>query len=136
MIAALIIGVVVAFLGFSIAKGIAKPLMDGVEFARHVASGDLSADIDVSQKDEVGMLAKALREMILKLREIVSSVKTATDNVTAGSGQLSSIRQRRNYHRERASSHHLPKKFPHLWKKCRRISVRMRIMRWKPKKLR
>jgi len=93
VIAALIIGVVVAFLGFSIAKGIAKPLMDGVEFARHVASGDLSADIDVSQKDEVGMLAKALREMILKLREIVSSVKTATDNVTAGSGQLSSTAQ-------------------------------------------
>ncbi len=93
VIAALIIGALVAFLGFNIAKGIAKPLMEGVEFARRVASGDLGADIDVSQKDEVGMLTKALREMILKLREIVSSVKNATDNVTSGSGQLSSTAQ-------------------------------------------
>lgn len=93
LIAALTIGAAVAFFGFSIAKGIAKPLMDGVDFARQVASGDLGANIDVSQKDEVGMLANALREMISKLREIVSSVKSATDNVTAGSQQLSSTSQ-------------------------------------------
>jgi methyl-accepting chemotaxis protein len=93
VIAALIIGIAVAFFGFSIAKGIAKPMLDGVEFARQVASGNLSANIDVSQKDEVGMLINALREMILKLREVVESVKTATDNVTTGSQQLSMTSQ-------------------------------------------
>ncbi len=93
IIAIVIIGATVLLTGYSVARGIAYPLMEGVEFARRVAAGDLGSGIEVSQKDEVGMLTRALKDMIVKLRDIVTNVKTASDNVTSGSQQLSSAAQ-------------------------------------------
>ncbi|QTA79865.1 Methyl-accepting chemotaxis protein, double Cache and HAMP domains-containing [Desulfonema limicola] len=78
---------------FFIAKGIASPLVKGVEFAKLVAKGDLTAEIDVDQKDEVGMLSDALKEMIARIREIVQGVETGARNVTASAEQLSSVSQ-------------------------------------------
>jgi methyl-accepting chemotaxis protein len=57
--------------------------------ARQVARGNLGATLDVDQKDEVGQLAAALRDMAGRLREIVGDVQSATDNVAAGSEELS-----------------------------------------------
>lgn len=75
---------------YIIAKGIANPLIKGVEFAERVASGDLTADIEVNQKDEVGALANALRGMIVKLRDVLSDVRLSADNVARGSQEMSS----------------------------------------------
>ncbi len=97
LVSVLITGVIVVALvivfAFVIARGIANPLTQGVEFARSVAAGDLSAEIDVRQKDEVGMLADALRGMIRKLREIVINIKTSAENVASASQQMSSSAQ-------------------------------------------
>ncbi|MCP4349025.1 MAG: HAMP domain-containing protein [Desulfobacterales bacterium] len=90
LIFGLCIAVAVAVFAFFIAKGIAAPLVRGVEFTRQIAEGDLTAEIEVNQKDEVGMLAKSLREMILKIRRIVADVKQAADNVAHGSLDMSS----------------------------------------------
>lgn len=78
----------VVFFFFSriIASGIRK----GVDLAIHVADGDLTADIDVHQKDEIGQLADALRNMMAQLKNIIAEVHTAADNVAAGSEQMSS----------------------------------------------
>ena len=89
LIASLIIAVIVTLFALFTAKGIANPMIKGVEFAKTVAQGDLTATIDIRQKDEVGLLAEALREMIAKLREIVSEVKNSADNVTQGSQEMS-----------------------------------------------
>ncbi len=86
-LASLLIG---AFLAMFITRGIVRPLAKGVAFAGKIANGNLNADIDIKQKDEVGLLAGALREMVAKLRSIVSEVKSAADNVAAGSQELSS----------------------------------------------
>ena len=72
-----------------IARGIVRPILKGVAFAETVARGDLTAIIDVDQKDEVGAMADAMRHMVDKLGEIVSEVKSAADNVAAGSQTLS-----------------------------------------------
>jgi methyl-accepting chemotaxis protein len=85
--AAIIIGLL---LGFFITRVIVKAMGKGVDFARAVANGDLAADIDLDQKDEIGILAGALKEMVAKLREIVGEVKSASDNVASGSRQMSS----------------------------------------------
>jgi methyl-accepting chemotaxis protein len=84
---AVLVGIVLAVV---ITKGIVGPLRKGVDFASTVAKGDLTATIDIHQKDEVGLLAQALRNMIAKLVEIVSQVRMASDNVASGSQQLSS----------------------------------------------
>ncbi len=88
--AALIIAVLVVLFALFIAKSIARPLEKGVDFTRSVSKGDLSVRIDVDQEDEVGMLAEAMNEMILRLREIVEQVKTAAGNVASGSQELAS----------------------------------------------
>ncbi len=76
-----------------IARGILGPVRRGVDFARALAKGDLSATIELDQKDEIGELAKALRSMADSLRDIVAGIQTASDQVTAGSQQLSSSSQ-------------------------------------------
>jgi len=88
--AALIFGIAA---GVVIARGITVPINMGVAFAREVANGNLDADMDLEQKDEVGMLAAAMKDMINKLRIIVLEVKAASLNVSSGSGQLSSAAQ-------------------------------------------
>jgi methyl-accepting chemotaxis protein len=87
---ALPIGVV---LGSFIVKGITAPLRDGVEFARKIASGDLTTDLDLHRKDEVGMFAGSLGEMSHWLRDIVGDVKAIAESVSSGSMQLSTSSQ-------------------------------------------
>lgn len=89
-IIAVIFGLLMAVLiTFSITGAMKK----GVEFARSIAAGDLTADLDIDQKDEIGVLAGALREMVFKLRDIVGEVNSAARNVAAGSEELSSTAQ-------------------------------------------
>ncbi|MBT8338744.1 MAG: methyl-accepting chemotaxis protein [Desulfatitalea sp.] len=85
-ILAIVVGVVLAFV---IARGIVRPIKKSVAFASSVASGDLMATIDVNQKDEVGQLARTLKDMTQKLSGIVAQVRTAAGNVASGSQQLS-----------------------------------------------
>ncbi|MDD4952458.1 MAG: methyl-accepting chemotaxis protein [Desulfovibrionaceae bacterium] len=87
---ALLFGLLAAVL---ITRGVSRPINKGLTFARSVSGGDLGADIDVDQKDEVGVLAKALRDMAAKLREVVGEVRSGAENVAAGSQQLSASSQ-------------------------------------------
>ncbi|MCP4753919.1 MAG: methyl-accepting chemotaxis protein, partial [Proteobacteria bacterium] len=93
LIAGLIIGVIVVIIAFFIAVSIANPLAKGTALAQAVAQGDLTARIDVDQKDEIGMMAAALQTMKDKLTDIVGSIRGASDNVASGSEQLSSTAQ-------------------------------------------
>ena len=89
----LIIGILVAIFALLVARGISLPLLKGVAFAREVAGGELQADIDVNQRDEIGLLADDLRRMVARLREIVMEVKLSADHVARGSQEMSSSSQ-------------------------------------------
>ncbi len=89
-IIALILGVLLALI---ITRSITDPIKKGVKFAEVVANGDLTQQLDIDQKDEVGQLATALNRMVDQLRSIVGEIASATGNVTAGSGELSSSSQ-------------------------------------------
>lgn len=90
VVAGAIIAAIVAILAVAVAGTIARPLISGVRFAETVARGDLTAAIEVNQRDEVGLLAEALTGMVGELKEIVGQVQRASDNVAAGSEELSS----------------------------------------------
>ena len=86
----MVTGVIIALaLGLLLTRSITGPVYKGVEFAKKIAQGDLTAEVDVHQKDELGVLAQALRDMVAKLREIVGEVQSASDNVASGSEELS-----------------------------------------------
>ncbi|MFW5843947.1 MAG: methyl-accepting chemotaxis protein, partial [Spirochaetota bacterium] len=87
----IVLGVVLAlFLGLILTRGITGPVYKGVSFAQMMARGDLTATLDVDQKDEIGVLATALQEMRDKLVGVVGDVASASDNVASGSQQMSS----------------------------------------------
>jgi methyl-accepting chemotaxis protein len=69
---------------------LSNPLVKGVRFAETVADGDLTADLEIRQKDEIGMLSEALGHMVGRLAQIVSDVQTAADNAASGSEEMSS----------------------------------------------
>ncbi len=94
VVVGIILGVVLALaLGITLTRGITKPVSAGVVFARRLAGGDMTGTLDVNQKDEIGVLAEALREMAENLKRTVISVRGASDNVAAGSQQMSSTAQ-------------------------------------------
>jgi methyl-accepting chemotaxis protein len=76
-------------LGLMLTKSITGPLAKGVTFAEELSKGNLEADLDVHQEDEIGVLAKTLQAMSANLKEIVSDVKEASNNVASGSEELS-----------------------------------------------
>jgi methyl-accepting chemotaxis protein len=89
-IAGVVIGVILAMaLGIILTRAITGPVSQGVRFSEDLSEGDLDARLDVDQKDEIGVLGKAMQEMQAKLREIVGEVKAASENVASGSEQLS-----------------------------------------------
>lgn len=81
------------FVGLYISKLITRPLLKGIAFARQMAKGDLTAEIDVNQKDEIGMLAENLQMMAKRIRDVISYVATTADNLASASQELSSTSQ-------------------------------------------
>ncbi|MCU7939040.1 MAG: HAMP domain-containing protein [gamma proteobacterium symbiont of Bathyaustriella thionipta] len=89
LIMGVIIAIIILIISFYLALSISRPLVKGVAFAQLIAKGDLTGELDVNQKDEIGMLGDALKNMLLRLRDIVTSVKMSTSNISQGSSQLS-----------------------------------------------
>ncbi len=86
LVAAMIIGI---FLAWFITRMITRPIIMGVKFAETIANGDLTQQLDLDQKDEIGQLAKALNGMVERLANVVGDVRSSSDNVASGSQQLS-----------------------------------------------
>jgi methyl-accepting chemotaxis protein len=72
-------------------RGIVRPLDQCVNVSEKLANGELDMEIQVETGDETGKMMAALMSMVQKLREIVSSVKTAADNVYVGSQEQSGV---------------------------------------------
>jgi methyl-accepting chemotaxis protein len=69
-------------------RSIARPLLKAVKIAEQVAGGDLTSEIVVESKDELGQLLGALKTMNDGLQEIVSKVRTGTDIIATASQQI------------------------------------------------
>jgi methyl-accepting chemotaxis protein len=87
-------GTVSALILFSVGvyllvRGITRPLQEVMGVMGRLAQGDLDVEIATTNRDEIGQLLLGMRGMVQKLREVVTSVKTAADRVTCGSQQLS-----------------------------------------------
>ncbi|MFW5643643.1 MAG: methyl-accepting chemotaxis protein [Alkalispirochaeta sp.] len=90
IIIALLLAVVVAI---AITRAITRPLSRGVVFAEELRNGNLTAYLDIHQKDEIGELATSLIEMQKRLRSVIRDVSVASGNVASGSGEISSTSQ-------------------------------------------
>ncbi|MFP4072327.1 MAG: methyl-accepting chemotaxis protein, partial [Desulfovibrionales bacterium] len=85
--------VVLLFIGIVlfvfISRSITRPILQSVTFARGMADGDFTKNMDIRSKDEIGELSQAFNHMVAKLREVVAEVTSASGNVASGSQEMS-----------------------------------------------
>ncbi|KGK88691.1 chemotaxis protein [Desulfosporosinus sp. HMP52] len=90
----IVAGVLIAIgLGFFISSIISRPLKKLVEVANSLAEGDLNVSINVTTKDEVGMLMNSLSNLIVSLNEVMGEINNASSQVASGSRQVSASAQ-------------------------------------------
>jgi len=76
-----------------IISSISKSINYAKEAIRKVAEGDLTVDISNTFKDEIGDLLDHFKVMVEKLKEVLTFVVTASDNIASASMQMSSTSQ-------------------------------------------
>jgi len=76
------------FMGWLIARSIAKPLNALVAGANAVAAGDLTHKLAVDSNDEIGMLAKDFQTMTDMLRDLIVKFQENAEQVAASSEEL------------------------------------------------
>ena len=90
MIWGMVFGLAAAvILGVALTRAITGPVRKGVAFAQSLSQGDFTTRVDIDQRDEVGVLAKALNDMADRIGEVVAEVRSGSENVAAGSEELS-----------------------------------------------
>ena len=83
-----LLGVAAAFV---VTRGIIGPLTKAVTFAGEISNKNLTAKLDIKQKDEIGVLAEALNNMSSNLRTIFSGLSSDTQTLSSSSTELSAI---------------------------------------------
>ena len=79
-----------AAFGWLLTRSITVPLGRAVGLAQQVASGDLTARIDVDSRDELGDLTAALKAMNENLLKTVTEVRAGTETIVTASQEIAS----------------------------------------------
>nr|WP_320015738.1 methyl-accepting chemotaxis protein [uncultured Desulfobacter sp.] len=93
----LVVGICISvFFGIMISFLIKKPINSAVLFANELAKGDLTQRLKTNQKDEIGVLLKALDSMSRNLQTIFKDVSTGIQTLTSSSTELASVSEQIN----------------------------------------
>ncbi|UGA57481.1 methyl-accepting chemotaxis protein [Vibrio sp. VB16] len=85
--------VVIIVIAYLFALSITKPVTKGVIFAQALAKGNLIADLEVDQNDEIGQLSKALVMMRDQIKGVIETVRSGADNLASASQEVSATAQ-------------------------------------------
>ncbi len=80
-VAGIVLSAVVILL---ILRPVLRDVNAGMVFAGKVANGDLSAELDVRRKDELGKLIEALRAVPVSLKQVVAEYQTLEASIESG----------------------------------------------------
>ncbi|RNM05004.1 methyl-accepting chemotaxis protein [Dickeya undicola] len=84
-LAIIAIGVLMAW---RITLQLTRPLRQSLSLAERIAHGDLTVDITVDRKDELGQLMTAMNEMNHKLREMIGTIREGVSNVASAASEI------------------------------------------------
>ena len=88
------IAAILAFIiAYFLAQNIVKPIIKSVYFAEKVANGDLTANLDINQKDEIGKLSSALNNMVKTLKDMITGIINGADNIATLSNEMNDTSQ-------------------------------------------
>ncbi|MCG8563830.1 MAG: methyl-accepting chemotaxis protein [Desulfobacterales bacterium] len=94
---------VISLISFFISRSISNPIVQGVNMAQAIARGDLTQRLDIDQKDEVGILARALNDMSANLRTMFGDISSGTQTLTASATELSAVSEQISTNSEETS---------------------------------
>ncbi|MDE1545264.1 methyl-accepting chemotaxis protein [Dechloromonas agitata] len=81
----LLLGILIFFLN----RIVAAPLSELVATSQQIADGDLTVRLQDDHKDEVGLVMRAMHEMVTRLSAVIGQVRTAADTISTASQNLS-----------------------------------------------
>ncbi|THB77555.1 MAG: bacteriohemerythrin [Desulfobulbaceae bacterium] len=93
----LVIGVSVVALGFGIfmsfiiSRSITGVVKKALGFAEKIAAGDMRDNLDIDQKDELGVLSSSLNLIAENLSKLIGQVNSRVMNLATASSELSSV---------------------------------------------
>ncbi|MBF8728833.1 methyl-accepting chemotaxis protein [Pseudomonas guariconensis] len=85
---ALVFGVLAAWL---ITRLIVLPLKEALQSAERVANGDLSQDVPVSRRDELGELQASMQRMTVNLRDLIGGLRDGVVQIASAAEELSAV---------------------------------------------
>ncbi len=86
----LILGIVI---GIYITRGITLPLTRALQVANEIASGDMTAKIEVAGKDETAQVLSAMQKMVTKLSQVVGEIRSNAESLASASEEVSATAQ-------------------------------------------
>nr|WP_104911539.1 methyl-accepting chemotaxis protein [Pseudomonas sp. LG1D9] len=85
---ALLVGIIAALL---ITRQITRPLQETLAVVERIASGDLSHNIQVTRRDELGVLQQGIQRMGTTLRELISGIRDGVTQIASAAEELSAV---------------------------------------------
>ncbi|WPP00548.1 methyl-accepting chemotaxis protein [Pseudomonas sp. HR96] len=85
---ALLFGVLSAWL---ITRQITRPLQETLDAVERIASGDLSANLVVTRRDELGVLQQGIQRMATTLRQLIGGIRDGVAQIASAAEELSSV---------------------------------------------
>ena len=85
---ALLVGVLAAVL---ITRQITRPLRETLAVVERIASGDLTQDVRVTRRDELGVLQQGIARMGVTLRDLISGIRDGVTQIASAAEELSAV---------------------------------------------
>ncbi len=85
---ALLVGVLAAVL---ITRQITRPLRQTLDVVERIAAGDLTHDLHVTRRDEMGVLQQGIQRMGATLRDLISGIRDGVTQIASAAEELSAV---------------------------------------------
>lgn len=101
IIVALILGVIIVYV---VIRSVLGPIKDLRNKAITISNGDLTEEIVIRSKDEIGQLGHAFRDMQTSLKNLIGNIEKNTEFVAASSEQLTASAEQTTYATEHVAA--------------------------------
>ncbi|POF90775.1 methyl-accepting chemotaxis protein [Pseudomonas putida] len=85
---ALLVGVFAAII---ITRQITRPLRETMDAVERIAGGDLSSELRVTRRDELGVLQQSISRMGSTLRELIGGIRDGVTQIASAAEELSAV---------------------------------------------
>ncbi|KIH82510.1 Methyl-accepting chemotaxis protein I (serine chemoreceptor protein) [Pseudomonas batumici] len=84
----LLLGILAAFI---ISRQITRPIRDTLAVVERIAGGDLTQNLVVTRRDELGVLQQGIQRMGTTLRDLISGIRDGVTQIASAAEELSAV---------------------------------------------